>query len=192
MIWRKCLPLLKQGRPDDLRHASKVAGDILNYSKKIRGDLNVLVPVAMMHDIGHAAILPEHFKYITGEDKIINGKLVHMLAGAKIAKKILREIKYDIKKSKEIVDIISTHDADQLTGINVKKIYNTKNKKIFHDIDALDRYNEKRMKAFAKLYKNRENMLRVLEKMLNSFFLKEFAMIARDNIAKIAGRDKIC
>ena len=63
-----------------------------------------------MHDIGHSSILPEHFRYITGKDKVLNGKLVHMLVGAKIARDILVSIQYDEKKSDEIVEIISMHE----------------------------------------------------------------------------------
>jgi len=80
-IWLKCRPLLQAGRPGDLNHARETAQFILNYQGGLSIDRDILVPVALMHDIGHSAILAEHFKFVTGPQKIINGKLVHMLAG---------------------------------------------------------------------------------------------------------------
>ena len=184
-IWKKCLPFLKEGRPDDQRHAEELVQYLINYASGLKLDLNILIPTAMMHDIGHAAILPEHFKYITGENKILNAKLVHMLAGAKIAKEILIRTKYNKHEIKEIVEIIAAHDADQLSGVNIKKIYNTKNKKNFHDIDMLDRYEPARIKNFLKFYKNKEKLIRALRESLNSFFFAEFSSIARAKLSRL-------
>ncbi len=186
-IWKKCLALFKQGRPGDDEHAKETVEMILNYKGKIKIDRDILIPVAMMHDIGHAAILPEHFKYITGSEKIANGKLAHMLTGAKIASNILKSIEYPREKTIEIVEIISMHDADQLNISNakIKMIYDTENKKIFHDFDSLDRYNEKRLKHFFKLYKDRNELLDILNKMMKNFFYKEFRKIAGNNLKKL-------
>jgi len=74
---------------------------------------------------------------VTGPKKIVNAKLVHMLAGAKIAKDILDSVGYDKKKTKEVVDIITINDFDQLKDVEWKKVYDTPNKKFFHDMDAL-------------------------------------------------------
>ncbi len=94
----KAYPLLKGARPRDDKHAKEVAEFILEYNKEKKLNFDVLIPLAIMHDIGHCAIPQEHFKYITGRGKVINGKLVHMLAGAKIAKDILDSINYDKKR----------------------------------------------------------------------------------------------
>ncbi len=183
-LWKKCLPLLQKGRPDDDTHAIEVVEFVLNCGKKDL-DLDVLVPTAIMHDIGHSAILPEHFKYITGQEKIVNGKLVHMLVGAKIAKEILDSINYDHDKTAEIVDIISIHDADQLEKIDVEKVYNSENKKIFHDIDCMDRYNPERLKKIEKLNPDKKALFLVLEKGLKTFFYPEFRKIAEEKFKKL-------
>ena len=120
ILWQKCLPILLKCRPGDDQHAAETVKLMANYSGKLKFDKPVLIPVAMMHDIGHAAILEQHFKYITGPEKIVNGKLVHMLTGAKIARELLKSINYDKKKTAEIVEIISIHEFDQLTGVTKK------------------------------------------------------------------------
>lgn len=184
-IWKKCLPLLVNGRPGDDAHAEEVVNFILNYKGKLKIDRDILIPVAMMHDIGHAAILPDHFRYITGPEKIENGKLVHMLAGAKIAQGILQSVKYNKNATREIVDIISMHDTDQLKVADWKKAYTTTNKKIFHDIDALDRYNERRMRDAALMYPNRNKFLKLLGSFMQQFFYEEFKNIAKNNLKKL-------
>jgi len=180
-IWQKCQSLLKQGRRGDLEHAQETVQSILNYRGSLKFSQDILVPVAMMHDIGHYVILPEHFKFITGPEKIVNGKLVHMLAGAKIAKDILTSLKYPRSRIAEVVEIISIHDADQLQGIDAKKIYNTANKKFFHDIDSLDRYTEMRLKSYQAMY-SRTAFLEMLTKMGHDFFYAEFRKLAQSRL----------
>ncbi|MCU0680247.1 MAG: HD domain-containing protein [Planctomycetes bacterium] len=179
---KECRVYFKECREGDGEHGLEVAQIIHNYSGKIKINKNILIPVALMHDIGHSVILSEHFKYITGEEKIANGKLVHMLAGAKIAKNILEKLKYPTKEIKEIVEIISIHDFDQLNGVDWKKNYNTINKRFFHDVDSLDRYNLRRLSKLGGFYKNKKTLLKVLENFLNFFFFTEFKKIASNNL----------
>ncbi|MHB8830732.1 MAG: HD domain-containing protein [Patescibacteria group bacterium] len=185
-LWDACLPFLKQGRPGDDEHAKEVVQYVLQYQPKLKFDPDVLVPVAMLHDIGHSAILPEHFKYVTGQQKLVNGKLAHMLAGAKIAHDLLLQVGYDVEKSKEIVDIISMHDADQLKIDDWRNWYDTDQKKIFHDIDALDRYNETRIKHFIEsgLY-DRNKMIPELQRLADNFFYPELKQTAEENLKKL-------
>lgn len=187
-IWLECVPLLRQGRPDGYEHAQATVKFISEYKGGLKMNKDILVPVAIMHDMGHAYILPEHFKYITGPKKFINGKLVHMLVGAKIARDILRKVGYNKNKTKEIVDIISMHDFDQLEQANVDGIYSTENKRIFHDIDLFDLYNEKRIKNISSIYKNRKKLLKVLKNSLGNFFHVELRKLAEGNLYKMMNR----
>ncbi|NTU99134.1 HD domain-containing protein [Candidatus Falkowbacteria bacterium] len=183
-IWDAALPFLEKGRPGDDTHAAAVAKMIMDYDGSLGFDKDVLVPAAILHDIGHAAIMPEHFKFITGSEKLENGKLVHMLAGAKIAHDILSKIGYETDKTVEIVEIVSMHDADQLKGLDISSVYNTDNKKVFHDIDSLDRYNDARLFASKNLFKDQGQMIGLLEKMLDNFYYDEFRQIAKNFIEK--------
>ncbi|OGZ26721.1 MAG: hypothetical protein A2365_02375 [Candidatus Nealsonbacteria bacterium RIFOXYB1_FULL_40_15] len=177
-IWKKCEPILRAGRGGDYEHALETVQMILDYKGQLKLDLDILIPTAMMHDIGHIAILDEHLKYVTGAKKLINSKLVHMLTGAKIAKDILESAGYDKDKSVEIIDIISMHDADSLKGININEFYNTDNKKIFHDFDRLDRFSEERIRLASPRYENKEDLFKEVENSLNLFFLDEFKQVA--------------
>jgi len=178
-LWSLCAPLLQKGRLDDEGHAKETTEFVLNYKGDLKFDPEVIIPVAMMHDIGHSAILPEHFKYVTGGQKIANGKLAHMLAGAKIANDLLQDINYNPDKIKEIVDIISIHDWDQLDVPNAAAIYDTDNKKLFHDIDVLDRFNQARLEKY-KISYQKEDLQKLIKQQLDVFFYPEFKKIAEE------------
>lgn len=184
-LWNKCKKLLKNARQGDLEHAEETVKLILNYKGDLKFDPEIAIPVAMMHDIGHIAILPEHFKFITGPEKILNSKLVHMLAGAKITKEILKKVGYANDKIQEIAEIISIHDFDQLKDMDLNKIYDTDNKKFFHDIDGLDRYTEKRLEKVSNLYTDRGKLLQILEEGLKLFFYDEFRERAKTNFKNL-------
>lgn len=185
-IWKLAEPILKRGRKGDVLHCKQTAEMVFNYLFQYKkGDPDVLIPVAMMHDIGHAAILPKHMKYVTGPEKLPGGKLVHMLAGAKIANDILRKINYSVKKKKEVVEIISMHDFDQLKGIETNKIYNTLNKKLFHDLDSLDRFSLRRFKFIVTLYKCEPEKAENLLLSETKFFLREIKEIAENRLKRL-------
>lgn len=103
-----------------------------------------------------------------------------MLVGAKIAKDILISVKYDPNKINEIVEIISMHDADQLENTDVMKIYDSRNKKMFHDIDCMDRYNTERLKKMSKTLSDKDKIFMMLKNGLESFFYPEFKKIAEE------------
>ena len=189
IVYEQVLPFLEGGRPGDVEHALEVARAVLEYGSKIdKIDFDVLVPVALMHDIGHYAILPEHFHYVTGGKKLPNGKLVHMLAGAKIARDILAKLNFSEEKSKEIVEIIAMHDMDQMKyGISdINDVFNTPNKRFFHDVDSLDRFSFKRLKKFEKLFPDKtlsEIMDYVVEQ--TTFFYPEIEEVAKMKLKEV-------
>lgn len=184
-LWDLSVPYLQEGRPGDVEHAAEVAQFVLEYRGDRVIDKDILVPVAIMHDIGHSAILPEHFSMITGPEKLINGKLVHMLAGAKIAKHILEQAEYEPEKLNEIIDIISMHDADQLKGVDLESVYDTENKKVFHDIDCLDRYTVERVNSFRKMIDDTDKIMKLLEQSIENIFYPEFKAVAKQRITEL-------
>lgn len=188
-LFEIALPYLEKGTPGTIEHVYDLINELIDFkSNKIKIDLTILLPLAILHDIGHYAILPEHFHYLTGPAKIKNSKLIHMLTGAKIAKELLEKIDYDKNKTKEIVEIISIHDFDQLEGVDTS-VFDTENKKIFHDFDRIGQFNEERMKIFIKNFvKDKEQLKKIKEtisKTKESLFFEEFKKIAEERMKNI-------
>ncbi len=181
-IWEQAAPLLASGRSEDHQHAQDTVEMILDYEGDIAIDEDILIPVAIMHDVGHSAILPEHYRHITGPEKLVNGKLVHMLAGAKIARDILNAVGYDKTKSEEIVDIISIHDADTLKDVDLEIFYDTENKKIFHDFDRMDAFSKKRLANVRERYPDLSVLQEVLRGSLKTFYFEEFRKTAEKRL----------
>ncbi|HAI74480.1 MAG TPA: hypothetical protein DCS28_00380 [Candidatus Moranbacteria bacterium] len=187
VIWEKAVPFLKKCRSSDLLHSQKNAEEVFRLCKGEKWDIDVLIPVAIFHDIGHSAILPEHFSLISGPNKEENSKLVHMLTGAKIAKDILKSIKYSNNKIKNIVEIISIHDKKD------QSLFDTIEKRIFHDIDRLDRFSENGIKMGKKEFGlNPNQVIKLLENQLLSEIISDnFRKIAKGNLLKLKTKYKI-
>lgn len=143
-IWELATPYFKECRKGDMEHSQIAAEDVYRRGKDKGWDLDVLIPVAIFHDIGHAVILPEHFTKISGPKKEENSKLVHMLTGAKIANDILRKVSWPEEEIKKVIDVISIHDKTD------HSLFKTKESRIFQGIDRLDRFTDKTFEVVRK------------------------------------------
>jgi HD superfamily phosphodiesterase len=112
-IWEKSLPY--QDKRDDKGHAlivTNFAEEILKFEK---GDENIVIPAAILHDIGWSQI-PENermslFNVMPGSEKDIELRIKHQIEGVKLAKIILEKVNYDSEMIKEVLAIISEHDT---------------------------------------------------------------------------------
>ena len=88
------------------------------------GDLRILLPTILLHDIGYAGKLGDNYT----RDDVQKAKKEHMQAGAEMAKKILVGIEYfSLKEINEISFIISIHDNKEevakATNSNVQLVF---------------------------------------------------------------------
>jgi uncharacterized protein len=97
----------------DFEHTLRVYENCLYIGPKKGADMSILLPAALLHDIGRA--YPRHAYY-----------------GSKLAEAILLENGYSIKKIKKICNAIATHSFSE------KKIPNSLEAKILSDADKLD------------------------------------------------------
>lgn len=97
----------------DFEHTLRVYETCLYIGSKKGADMSILLPAALLHDIGRA--YPRH-AYI----------------GSKLAEMILLENGYSIKKIEKICNAIETHSFSE------KKIPNSLEAKVLSDADKLD------------------------------------------------------
>lgn len=95
-------PYYQKGRPFDIDHITILLADARKVCKKEKIDDSLLLPLVILHDIGYGITGPVYFEK--------KNKKKHMVAGAKLAKAILREAGYPRDKIKKIVYWISIHD----------------------------------------------------------------------------------
>jgi HD superfamily phosphodiesterase len=180
-IWEEAVPYLKKCRSGDLEHCARIAEEVFRLGENKNLDLDVLIPVAIFHDIGHSVILPEHFYLISGPKKEQNSKLVHMLTGAKIAKDILIKLDYPADKIKKIVELITIHDNQD------KNLFDSEEKIFFHDLDRMDRFSEYTIKTAKDEFglEPKEALIMLEEKLLPDLIRDDFRDEARKKIIEL-------
>jgi len=134
-IWNLALPY--QDKRDDDEHAETVLHFALELLKHEKGDESVIIPAAILHDIGWSPLPKKERMFIFGKvshrDKIKMQKK-HEEIGTKMAREILEKVNYDSKLINEILEIISQHDTRQ--G------FISKNEGIMRDADKLWRFSK--------------------------------------------------
>lgn len=147
-IWKLALPY--QDMRDDKGHVKTVLDFALQLLKCESADADVVIPAAILHDIGWSQMTEKErmgpVSGIVSEEKEKTLRCKHEKLGAKIAGKILREVKYDRKLIKEITSIIDGHDT--------RKGFISKNDGIVRDADKLWRFSKKGMMTDIKRRKH--------------------------------------
>jgi len=134
-IWKLALPY--QDKRDDRGHAETVLHFALELLKREKADESVIIPAAILHDIGWSPLSKKERMFIFGKishrDKIKMQKK-HEEIGIKMSGEILEKVNYAPKLINEILEIISQHDTRQ--G------FISKNEGIMRDADKLWRFSK--------------------------------------------------
>ncbi len=154
-IWKLAKPYYEKGRPQNINHIEWMMKEALKVCQNEKIDETILLPLVILHDVGYAETGPAYFEK--------NLKKAHMIAGAKIAEKILKKLKYPENKIKKIAGYILVHD-NWIFGEN--DIYN---KDIllgtFHDLDFIWMTSKKGFKSVMEiLNKNEKELLEFIGK----------------------------
>ena len=155
-IWG--LALSYQDKRDDKGHAAAVVKYALKLVKLENADENVVVPAAILHDIGWSKLSKRNrfsiFDSKLSNKEAIRVRLWHQKESVKLAKYILSKVRYDRRLMAEILEIISQHDT--------RKGFLSKNDGIMRDADKMWRFTRRgaiadirRRKVSAKEYINR-------------------------------------
>lgn len=156
-IWDEAKTYYLKGRPMDIDHIEWFMHVVEEVCKIENLDETLLMPLAILHDVGYSALVdPVNANYY-GTDS----RKAHMKAGAEIAEKILQSVGYPQDKSKIIVHYVGIHDNWAFGEVDIyikDKILGT-----FKDFDYLWIYTKKGCEAIQKvLKKNNQEMLKHL------------------------------
>lgn len=169
-IWQSAKPYYEKGRPMDVDHIEWMMGDALRLCEVEELDVNYLLPLVILHDVGYANV---------PKDNPFNLDLrrMHMAKGARIAKDILTELEHSQEVIDKISYYVSVHDNWAL-GDN--EIY--KQDKVlgsFTDLDFIWMATPKGFHALMKILNKTPNemieYLRTNEKLIARPFTTIFA-----------------
>lgn len=135
-IWKLALPY--QDKRDDKGHAETVLHYALELLKDEKADENIVIPAAILHDIGWSQLSAEErfhsFVKNRGMKKEYAIRRKHENVGVKLAREVLKKADYNPNLKKEILEIISRHDT--------RHGFISKNEGIMRDADKLWRYSK--------------------------------------------------
>ena len=141
-------PLYKKGRAGDWDHVLRMVTLCRYLLDHEKGDENIVLPAAYLHDIGWAAIEFSDFNHASPKKKTDSSSFwQHMEQGAVIAGKILSDFDYDQDKIYKIQSIIKVHDLPE-TVFRMNDISAT----LVVEADRLDRYGKTGLSRFKTMF----------------------------------------
>ncbi|MCD6304745.1 MAG: HD domain-containing protein [Deltaproteobacteria bacterium] len=133
------------------------------------GQEQVVFPAIILHDVGWSRIPQELHNKAFGPGKHKDKKLnrIHEVEGAKIAKKILRDINYDQSLIEKITDIVLGHDS--------RKDPLSLDDAIVKDSDKLWRFSDVGMRVSMKRFElDASSYIRYLESQIHKWFFTKY------------------
>lgn len=168
-IWNLAKQYYIKGRPMDIDHIEWMMGDAILICEKEKLDDTILLPLVILHDVGYSEV-PKDNPFN------LDIRKAHMDKGCIISKRILSELKYDMKKIEIISNYVAVHDNWSFGDNN---IYKDKILGTFNDLDYIWMATPKGFVALMGiLKKNKKEMLEFLEtneKLINRPFLTKTA-----------------
>ena len=128
-VWKLAVEYLGEGvLRDYVVHTEGVVKAMELILKKETGDPDILIPAAILHDVGWAKV-PKHCQSLANKKKLLQATKLHIKYAPEIIRKILRSLYYENSRINEIIGIVTSHkfckprklskklliDADQLS-----------------------------------------------------------------------------
>lgn len=185
-IWAAALPF--QDKLGGEGHARIVTEFAIKLLRRVEAKPEIVMPAAILHDIGWAKLTKKErnvpFRKEVLESPALRhrAKRKHELVGARLARRILKELKYPPELSNRIVEIISGHDT--------RKGFLSAEDGIVRDADKLWRFSPTGFRADMRRFKYPPEYgtkrLRKEMKAPGYFHSKEAAKLARAQLKELS------
>jgi hypothetical protein len=167
-IWELTKPQLRKGKIKDfVLHTEGVVKATEMILEKEKGDAEILIPSAILHDVGWAKVPVElqNVKDRKKENKKIIRKALelHIEFAPEIINKILTKLGYDKKIIRKIIDVVKDHKFKNPRDLN---------KRILIDADVVGCVFREQFYSDAKSYKNSPKENYEIRKKDDKFYTK--------------------
>ena len=194
-LWDISKEYLKNGREVDLPHTRVSLDFALRLIREEGGDNDVITPAVILHDIGYSQIQEKdlykkttyysvYAKRKSNEAYSSQLKELHLVEGARLARKILESVQYETHLIDKIVDIVRYHeDVFARPPSDVKEL----NKIIVSDADKLFRFTPFNFFDIIKIHAaSVEEVFQYILDMRDTWLVTKSAqLIAEEEIRKI-------
>jgi HD superfamily phosphodiesterase len=136
-IWELAIPYLKSGkRKDFVLHTEGVIKAMQLLLEREKGEEEILIPAAILHDVGWSRV-PLELQKSDDKEKKTEGLRLHLEYAAPIIKEILKKCGFEPNKIKKVIEIVLSHkfqepkeldkqlliDADTLSDVFKEQFY---------------------------------------------------------------------
>jgi HD superfamily phosphodiesterase len=178
-IWRLALPYLREGKKKNfVLHTKMVIKGIELLLKKENGNEDILIPAAILHDVGWSRV-PIYLQKAKGGLRAKKAQELHLKYSVPIIKKILRIVDFENNTIRKVTETVLSHkfrnprildkklliDADTLADVfreqfyTDAKIYNIFPQEFYHIRKNNKFYTNTAQQIFQKELKKREQEL---------------------------------
>ena len=162
-IWELAVKYLKKGlNKNFIIHTEGVVMAMELILKKEKGDPDILIPAAMLHDVGWANV-PKKYQRATNKEDKLRGMKLHIESAPEIIKKILQSVNYKAFQINEIIDIVQAHKFKKPRRLS---------KKMLIDADQLSDAFKEQFYSDVKVYKSTPEKLYNFRIKDNNFYTK--------------------
>jgi len=181
-IWQQATPYLKKGKKKDfLTHTKWVIKSMEMLLKKEKGDKDLLMSAAILHDVGWSKV-PLSLQKAVGGTKARKALELHIEYCPPIIEKILNNFGYSKSNIKKIIDIILAHKF---------KNPRDQDKRLLIDADTLSDIFKEPFYTDVKQYKITTRQLFNIRKE-NKFYTKTARLIFKRELARREQEIKHC
>ena len=184
-VWKQATEQLRKGiNKDYVLHTKGVVKAMQMILQKESGNPDILIPAAMLHDVGWAKVPKKYQRTSNKKSKLIALKL-HIKYAPDIIRTILTSLNYKIFQINEIIDVVVSHkfckprklskklliDADQLSDAfkeqfnsDIKAYDSTPEKLYSFRMNNNNFYTKTAENIFLQLMKKRQNEFKGIQK----------------------------
>jgi len=162
-IWNLAVKYLEKGaKKDFVLHTRGVIEAMQLILKDEAGNPDVLMPAAILHDVGWAGV-PKKYQIAKDKKDWVMGLRLHIDLAPGIIEEILKSLNYKPSVIKEIVEVVKAHKFQKPRNLN---------KQILIDADQLSDAFKEQFYSDAKAYKIKPEKLYGFRIKDNKFYTK--------------------
>jgi len=191
ILWEATKKLLEHAKSEEVCHTEDMIKAVLECRQILKYDLDIFLPLAILHNIERITVLKEYFDDVVINAKLKDGKIVRLSPAENVIKNLLESIGEKQANIEEIIKIFKVREkvrkAEKEGVGEIKKFFDTDNKKLFYDLHLLSRFNRKEVKAVKKAISDKDRFEKLMADRFNLFFNDKLRNIAEKKLREIEG-----
>ncbi|MFH1240469.1 MAG: HD domain-containing protein [Candidatus Diapherotrites archaeon] len=173
-IWNLTLPFLRKGKMKDfVVHTEGVVRAMELLLEKNPADKNILIPAAILHDVGWSEV-PKKLQKSKAKKDREKALHAHLKLAPPIIEEVLAKVRYDPQKINKIIEIVNAHKFENPTEIE---------KQLLIDADTMSDSFKEQFYSDVKEYKTTPEKLYQFRKQ-NRFYTKTAKKLFKTEIEK--------